>query len=68
MSCYIKRGIYSFALPNLLNMKNLSILLFNWQHGALIMTVVFGFVIVGLVGVVLLLMKTDKKKKEDPLP
>lgn len=49
-------------------MKNLSILLFNWQHGALIMTVVFGLVIVGLVGVVLLLMKTDKKKKEDPLP
>lgn len=59
----MERG--NFALPNHLLMKNLSIVLFNWQNGAFIMTVVFGLVILGLVGVVMLLMKTDKKKKEE---
>lgn len=55
----------NFVKPNHLFMKNLSMLLFNWQNGAFIMTVVFGLVILGLVGVVFLLMNTDKKKKEE---
>lgn len=46
-------------------MKNLFIPLFNYSNGAFIMVVVFTLVIVGLVGAVMFMMNTDKKKKEN---
>jgi phosphotransferase system glucose/maltose/N-acetylglucosamine-specific IIC component len=42
-------------------MKN--ILLYSWGNGAFIMIGVFSLVIIGLVGAVLLMMNSDKKKK-----
>jgi ABC-type multidrug transport system permease subunit len=42
-------------------MKNIS--LYNWDNGSIIIVFVFGFVVIGLVATVLLLMKNDKKKK-----
>lgn len=42
-------------------MKNLA--LYSWENGAFIMIVVFGLVIVGLVGGVLIMMNSDKSKK-----
>ncbi|WP_256469080.1 hypothetical protein [Flavobacterium sp. K5-23] len=42
-------------------MKNLA--LFNWDNGSIIIVFVFGFVCIGLVAAVLLLMNSDKKKK-----
>lgn len=44
-------------------MKNLFIPLFDFNNGAFIMIVIFGLVILGLVGVVLLMMNSDKNKK-----
>ncbi|WP_339834379.1 hypothetical protein [uncultured Flavobacterium sp.] len=46
-------------------MRNLALPLVNWGNGAFIMVVIFTLVILGLVGVVFLLMNTDKKKKEN---
>ncbi|WP_339886697.1 hypothetical protein [uncultured Flavobacterium sp.] len=46
-------------------MRNLALPLVNWGNGAFIMIVIFTLVILGLVGVVFLLMNTDKKKKEN---
>lgn len=46
-------------------MNKLVIPLFDWANGAFIMTVVFGLVILGLVGVVMFMMNTDKKKKSN---
>lgn len=45
-------------------MKNLFIPLFNFNNGAFIMIVIFGLVILGLVGVVLLMMNSGKKKND----
>tara|TARA_R110002126_G_scaffold138964_3_gene283506 strand:+ start:525 stop:653 length:129 start_codon:yes stop_codon:yes gene_type:complete len=42
-------------------MKNIS--LYNWDNGSIIIVFVFGFVVIGLVATVLLLMNNDKKKK-----
>jgi len=36
--------------------------LYNWTSGAIIMTVVFGLVCVGIVAALLLMMKVGKKK------
>jgi hypothetical protein len=41
-------------------MKNIS--LYSWENGSFIMIVVFGLVIVGIVGAVLLMMNSGKKK------
>jgi hypothetical protein len=46
-------------------MNKLILPLFSWENGAFIMTIVFGLVCLGLVGIVLLMMNSDKKKKED---
>lgn len=46
-------------------MNKLVIPLFDWANGAFIMTIVFTLVILGLVGAVMLMMKTDKKKKSN---
>jgi phosphotransferase system glucose/maltose/N-acetylglucosamine-specific IIC component len=37
--------------------------LYSWGNGAFIMIGVFSLVIIGLVGAVLLMMNSDKKKK-----
>jgi hypothetical protein len=42
-------------------MKNIS--LYNWDNGSIIIVFVFGFVVIGLVATVLLLMNNDNKKK-----
>ena len=42
-------------------MKNIS--LYNWDNGSIIIVFVFGFVVIGLVAAVLLLMSNDKKKE-----
>jgi hypothetical protein len=36
--------------------------LYSWENGSFIMIVVFGLVIVGIVGAVLLMMNSGKKK------
>lgn len=38
-----------------------TIALFNWENGAFIMTVIFGLVIVAIIGGVYLMMKNDQK-------
>ena len=47
------------------NMKNLFLPLFDFNNGAFIMIGIFSLVIFGLVGAVMFLMNTDKKKKND---
>ncbi|WP_366183222.1 hypothetical protein [Flavobacterium ovatum] len=42
-------------------MKNA--ILVNWDNGSIIIVFVFGFVIIGLVAMIFLLMNNDKKKK-----
>lgn len=42
-------------------MKNIA--LFTWDSASIIIVFVFGFVCLGLVATVLLMMNTDKKKK-----
>jgi cell division protein FtsX len=37
----------------------------NWSNGAIIMTVVFGLVILGLVYAVISMMNNGKKKKDE---
>jgi hypothetical protein len=46
-------------------MKNLFIPLFDFNNGAFIIIGIFSLVIIGLVGPVMFMMKTDKKKKND---
>ncbi len=41
-------------------MRNLS--LYSWGNGAFIMVVVFGIVIIGLVGFVIMMINSGKKK------
>jgi len=45
-------------------MKNLFIPLFNFNNGAFIMIVIFALVILGLVGAVMFMMNSDKKKND----
>jgi hypothetical protein len=45
-------------------MNNLLLPLYSHDNGTFIMIGVFGLVIVGLVGVVFLMMGSDKKKKD----
>jgi hypothetical protein len=45
-------------------MANLILPLYSWGNGAFIMIGVFSLVILGLVGAVIFLMNSDKKKKE----
>lgn len=45
-------------------MKHLALPLYSWENGAFIMIVVFGLVIAGLIGVIMLMMNSDKKKKD----
>ena len=46
-------------------MINLSLPLYSFGNGAFIMIVIFTLVVLGLIGAVMLLMNTDKKKKEN---
>lgn len=46
-------------------MKNLFISLFDFNNGAFIMIGVFALVIIGIIGAVMFMMNTDKKKKND---
>jgi hypothetical protein len=46
-------------------MINLVVPLYSWGNGAFIMIVIFLLVILGLVGAVMFMMNTDKKKKND---
>jgi hypothetical protein len=41
-------------------MRNIS--LYSWENGAFIMVVVFGLVIIGLIGAVFMMMNSGKKK------
>lgn len=43
---------------------NLFPALYSWENGAFVMVGVFSLVLVGIVGVVWLMMTTDKKKKD----
>lgn len=45
-------------------MKNLILPLYSWENGAFIMIVIFGLVIFGLIGMIMLMMNSDKKKKD----
>lgn len=47
-----------------MSLFHLYLLFVNWTNGAIVMTVVFGLVIVGLTGVVMMLAKTDRKKEK----
>ncbi|WP_262710607.1 hypothetical protein [Flavobacterium restrictum] len=42
-------------------MKNTA--LYTWDNGSIIIVFVFGFVVIGLIAAVLLMMNSDKKKK-----
>ena len=46
-------------------MANLLLPLYSWGNGAFIMIAIFAIVILGLVGAVMLMMNSDKKKKND---
>ena len=48
-----------------MTMANLLLPLYSWGNGAFIMVAVFGLVIAGLIGAVMFLMNSDKKKKND---
>jgi hypothetical protein len=39
--------------------------LYSWENGAFMMIIIFSLVILGLIGAVYLLMKTDKKTKKE---
>jgi ABC-type multidrug transport system permease subunit len=41
------------------------IALYSWENGAFIMTVIFGVVIVAIVGAVYIMMKNDQKKLDE---
>jgi hypothetical protein len=46
-------------------MANLFVPLYSHSNGAFIMIAIFALVILGLVGAVMLMMNSDKKKKND---
>lgn len=46
-------------------MTNLVVPLYSWGNGAFIMIAIFALVILGLIGAVMFMMNTDKKKKND---
>jgi hypothetical protein len=46
-------------------MIHLFLPLFDFSNGAFVMTVIFLLVIFGLIGIVMFLMNTDKKKTKD---
>jgi hypothetical protein len=43
-------------------MKNSA--LYSWGNGSFIMIVIFSLVIIGIIGAVIIMMNTDKKKKD----
>lgn len=45
-------------------MKHLAMPLYSWENGAFIMIVIFGLVIAGLIGIIMLMMNSDKSKKD----
>jgi hypothetical protein len=70
MIIIIKLFLLSFYLYlnlKIETMKNLILPLYSWGNGAFIMIIVFGLVILGLIGAVMLMMNSDKKKKENDL-
>lgn len=46
-------------------MKSLVLPLFDFANGAFVMIAIFSLVILGLVGAVMMMMNSDKKKKND---
>jgi hypothetical protein len=46
-------------------MNKLSIFLYSWNNGAVIMIGVFSSVIIGIIGTVLFMLNSDKKKKDE---
>ncbi len=46
-------------------MNLLSTILVNWTNGAIIMTLVFGLVIVGLIGAVYAMANSKKERKQN---
>ncbi len=48
-------------------MNKIVLPLYSHDNGTFIMIGVFALVIIGLVGAVLLMMRSDKKKKERPI-
>ena len=46
-------------------MANLLLPLYSWGNGAFIMIEIFAIVILSLVGAIMLMMNSDKKKKND---
>ncbi len=46
-------------------MTKLALPLYSWDNGAFIMIGVFALVIIGLVGIVLMMMNSNKKNKND---
>lgn len=45
-------------------MKKLMLPLYSWENGAFIMIIVFGLVIAGLIGIIMLQINSSKKNKE----
>lgn len=45
-------------------MTKLALPLYSWDNGAFIMIGVFALVIIGLVGIVLMMMNSNKNKKD----
>ncbi len=58
--------LYIFVSSKHTNMSlfHLYLLFVNWTNGAIVMTVVFGLVIIALIGAVMMLAKTDRKKEK----
>lgn len=58
--------LYIFVISKHTNMSlfHLYLLFVNWANGAIVMTVVFGLVIIALIGAVMMLAKTDRKKEK----
>ncbi|WP_188361785.1 hypothetical protein [Flavobacterium orientale] len=46
-------------------MNKLFFSLYSWDNGAIIMIGVFALVIIGIIAAVMLMMNSDKKKKND---
>lgn len=46
-------------------MLNRILPLYSWNNGAFVMIIVFGLVIVGLVGAIFLMASGDKRNKKD---
>ena len=63
----VSLSLYLYSNLKILTMKNLILPLYSWGNGAFIMIIVFGLVILGLIGAVMFMMNSDKKKKENDL-